>query len=73
MTRRAFGNLTLAIFCMGIFALSLSMFRALFGGDAEAARAVFFWSLVSVALTLNLFYGVVLLLRRRVLAAGRTV
>ncbi len=68
MSRRGFGNITLAVFCLGIFAVSLSAFRSRFGGDAEVARAVYFWALVSVALTLNAFYGIVLLLRRRVLA-----
>ncbi|MES2463414.1 MAG: hypothetical protein V4671_22805 [Armatimonadota bacterium] len=70
MSRRGFGNITLTVFCLGIFATSLSVFQAWFGVDAEAARAVFFWSLVTVALTLNGFYGVVLLLRRRA-RAGR--
>jgi hypothetical protein len=70
MSRRGFGNIALTVFCLGIFATSLSVFRAWFGADAEAARAVFFWALVTVALTLNTFYGVVLLLRRRAFAAG---
>ncbi len=65
ISRRGFGNIALAIFCLGIFATSLSVFRSLMGGDMESARPVFFWSLVSVALVLNAFYGVVLLLRRR--------
>jgi hypothetical protein len=68
MSRRGFGNITLAVFCLGIFAMSLSLFRGLFGGDAEAARPAFFWALVSVALTLNAFYVVILVLRRRALA-----
>jgi hypothetical protein len=70
MSRRGFGNIALTVFCLGIFATSLSVFRGLFGSDAEAARPVFFWALVSVALTLNVFYGVVLLLRRRALTSS---
>lgn len=65
LSRRGFGNITLAIFCLGIFAAALSVFRSRLGADMESARPVFFWSLVSVALVLNAFYGVVLLLRRR--------
>ena len=65
LSRRGFGNITLSVFCLGIFATSLSLFRGWLGGDTESARPVFFWSLVSVALVLNAFYGVVLLLRRR--------
>ena len=65
MSRRGFGNITLAVFCLGIFATSLSVFSRMLGGDTESARPVYFWSLVSVALVLNAFYGVVLLLRRR--------
>jgi hypothetical protein len=68
MSRRGFGNITLAVFCLGIFAASLSVFRGLFGSDAEVSRPVFFWALVSVALALNAFYAVILVLRRRALA-----
>ena len=71
MSRRGFGNIVLIVFCLGVFATSLSLFRGLLGRDQQAARTVFFWALVSVGLTLNVFYGVVLLLRRRVLADNR--
>ncbi|MBC8103220.1 MAG: hypothetical protein H7Z41_11590 [Cytophagales bacterium] len=74
MNRRDFGNLVLGIFCLGVFAGALVIFRGLAGGEGDTAplRPALFWALVSVAVTLSLFYSAILLLRRHVPAKPGT-